>query len=94
MARIAPERLRALDSVGEPLAALLDQFERELAAARLADRTAMIAMASAAIAQDLRKCHTLFRYSLRICRPRFSTSLYARSISLSSFRSHAELTTS
>ncbi len=52
LAGVEPQRLRALDSVGASLSALLDQFEHELAAAGLADRAAMIAMASEAIAHE------------------------------------------
>ncbi len=52
LAGVTAPQLRALDSVGAPLALLMDQFERELAAAGLADRAAMIAMASEAIARN------------------------------------------
>jgi len=50
LSRITAKQLRALDSVGPPLAALLEQYEQELTAAKLADRAAMIAIASEAIA--------------------------------------------
>jgi ATP-dependent helicase/nuclease subunit B len=46
---IAAEEVRAIGSAGAPLAALLERYEEELAEARLADRAAMIAMASEAI---------------------------------------------
>jgi RecB family exonuclease len=51
LAGVSAERLRGLDSIGAPLAALMEQFERELAAAQLADLAAMIAMASEALAR-------------------------------------------
>jgi ATP-dependent helicase/nuclease subunit B len=43
------DQLRAQGSVGIPLAALLEQYEAELAQAQLADRAAMISMAAEAI---------------------------------------------
>jgi hypothetical protein len=43
------EQLRSIESAGRPLASLLEQYEYELEVAKLADRAAMIAMASAAI---------------------------------------------
>ncbi len=52
LAGVSAERLRGLDSIGAPLAALMEQFERELAAAQLADLAGMIAMAAEAIAHD------------------------------------------
>ena len=52
LAGVSAERLRGLDSIGAPLAALMEQFERELAAARLADLAGMIAMASEALARQ------------------------------------------
>ncbi|MFI5352267.1 MAG: PD-(D/E)XK nuclease family protein [Candidatus Binatales bacterium] len=51
LAGVSAERLRGLDSIGAPLAALMEQFERELAAAQLADLAAMIAMGSEALAR-------------------------------------------
>jgi ATP-dependent helicase/nuclease subunit B len=48
--RITATKLEKLDRVGPPLAALLTQFEAELATAHLADRAAIIVMALAAIA--------------------------------------------
>jgi RecB family exonuclease len=50
--RITVEQLRAVDAVGAPLAALLEQYEQELGAAKLADRAAMIAIASETIMRD------------------------------------------
>ncbi len=49
LSRITAQQLRAIDSIGEPLAALLEQYEDELAAAQLADRAALIAIACEAI---------------------------------------------
>jgi ATP-dependent helicase/nuclease subunit B len=49
LSRIMADELRAIDSVGAPLAALLEQYEAELAEAKLADRAAMISMASEGI---------------------------------------------
>ncbi|HUN59452.1 MAG TPA: PD-(D/E)XK nuclease family protein [Candidatus Binataceae bacterium] len=48
--RISATALEKLDRIGPPLAALLAQFEAELAAANLADRAAIVTMALAAIA--------------------------------------------
>lgn len=45
LSRLAPDQLRAQDSAGTPLAALLEQNEAELAEAKLADRASMISMA-------------------------------------------------
>ena len=50
LSRIRTQQLRAVDSAGAPLAALLEQYEKELAEAKLADRAAMITIASEAIA--------------------------------------------
>jgi hypothetical protein len=50
LSRVTAQQLRALGSTGAPLAALLEQYEEELAQAMLADRAAMIAIASEAIA--------------------------------------------
>jgi ATP-dependent helicase/nuclease subunit B len=52
LSRVAAQQLRSVDSLGPPLAALLDQYEQELENAKLADRAAMIAMASEAIAAN------------------------------------------
>ncbi|MBV8522517.1 MAG: hypothetical protein JOY71_10420, partial [Acetobacteraceae bacterium] len=49
LSRITVQQLHSVHSLGSPLAALLEQYERELQEAKLADRAAMIAMASAAI---------------------------------------------
>jgi ATP-dependent helicase/nuclease subunit B len=46
---ISVQQLCSIEPAGSPLAALLEQYEHELAEAKLADRAAMIAMASAAI---------------------------------------------
>jgi len=52
---ITADALEGLDRIGPPLAALLTQFEAELAGAHLADRAAMLAMAiAAASAPDYR----------------------------------------
>jgi ATP-dependent helicase/nuclease subunit B len=50
LSRIRARQLLAVDSAGAPLAALLEQYEKELAEAKLADRAAMITLASEAIA--------------------------------------------
>jgi ATP-dependent helicase/nuclease subunit B len=52
LSKVTVEQIRSLDGVGAPLAALLEQYEKELAAAKLADRAAMIAIASEAILLD------------------------------------------
>jgi ATP-dependent helicase/nuclease subunit B len=50
LSRITAEQLRAVDSACAPLARLLERYEQELADAKLADRAAMITMATEAIA--------------------------------------------
>jgi hypothetical protein len=52
LGRTTAEQLRTLDATGAALAALLEQYEKELAEAKLADRAAMIAIALEAIAAD------------------------------------------
>lgn len=51
MAGVGAEELPALDAIGAPLAAMMRQFETELAEARLVDRAAMLKIA-AAVAAD------------------------------------------
>ncbi|HZO82260.1 MAG TPA: PD-(D/E)XK nuclease family protein [Candidatus Binataceae bacterium] len=48
MAGVGAQELQALDEIGAPLAAMLRQFEAELAEARLVDRAAMLKIATAA----------------------------------------------
>jgi ATP-dependent helicase/nuclease subunit B len=50
--RIGADSLARLYRIGPPLAALLTQFEKELAAARLADRAAILGIAISAISQQ------------------------------------------
>ena len=52
LSRISSDQLRRYDSVAAPVAALLGQYEAELAEAKLADRAAMIWMAAEAIGRD------------------------------------------
>ncbi len=49
---VAADKLRSLGPPGEALAAMLEQFERELDDARLADRAAMLKLARAAVLDD------------------------------------------
>ncbi|MDO8433263.1 MAG: PD-(D/E)XK nuclease family protein [Candidatus Binatus sp.] len=50
---VTAEQLRALDSAGESLAAMLERFDAELAAAKLIDRAAMLQIAADAVRADL-----------------------------------------
>ncbi len=50
LSRVTADRVRAIEGETAPLAALLEQYETELADAKLADRAAMISMASEAAA--------------------------------------------
>ncbi|HYB90644.1 MAG TPA: PD-(D/E)XK nuclease family protein [Candidatus Binataceae bacterium] len=49
---VSPEALRSLGGAGEAIAAMLAQFEAELAAARLIDRAGMLALATDAVRAD------------------------------------------
>jgi len=52
LAGIGAHELAALDAIGAPLAAMLNQFEAELREARLVDRAAMLALAAAIVNAD------------------------------------------
>ncbi len=52
LSQITPDRLRAAGAEAAPLAALLEQYQRELADAQLIDRAGMIVMAMKDIQQD------------------------------------------
>ncbi len=54
MAGITPQSLAAIEHSGPPLAAILEQFERELEAANLIDRAGLIQIAIAAVARKPR----------------------------------------